>query len=458
VLAGIEQEFDKCRRALGAHVQELAFLASGVFDKALERQSAVSRGTLGAGVYARHPVTPEDHDAVTLAVSTGAGLPRPSTRSAALASFDDTLSEIEYEAGQAQVVLPMDEDDSAILTGVPARHAAAIKETLAGLLEADRRSLEAQRAMVAGVEGGKAVAAMGKASLTQLSVVWSTQRKPTARSVAEMHTAIGHFERVAGPLPFPEITDEHARRFKADLIHNAKLKNATRIKLWSMLRTLLNIAVEYGLLAGNPFTRIKLKLGDDSDRREVLSHDDLKAIFSKLPREEWWIARIGLYTGARLGEICPLTKSDLVTVEGVLCLHIREDVAAGRSVKNRGSIRKVPVHQQLITDGLLDWVESRPGDRIFSIDSAPASKRLNRRMRDAGLGAGKVFHSFRHTFKGVARRHMDDTWHDKLTGHAAKTVGQTYGDYDLRTLKEKIDLIGFGVETSTEATVALDAF
>ena len=42
--------------------------------------------------------------------------------------------------------------------------------------------------------------------------------------------------------------------------------------------------------------------------------------------------------------------------------------------------------------------------------------------------------------KGAARRHMHMEWHDRLTGHAAKSIGQGYGDYDLRTLKEKIDL------------------
>jgi hypothetical protein len=33
-----------------------------------------------------------------------------------------------------------------------------------------------------------------------------------------------------------------------------------------------------------------------------------------------------------------------------------------------------------------------------------------------------------------------------ITGHAHRTVGETYGEYDLRTLKEKIDLVRFGVE------------
>ena len=29
----------------------------------------------------------------------------------------------------------------------------------------------------------------------------------------------------------------------------------------------------------------------------------------------------------------------------------------------------------------------------------------------------------------------------------SKTVGETYGDYDLATLKAKLDLVAFGIET-----------
>ena len=49
---------------------------------------------------------------------------------------------------------------------------------------------------------------------------------------------------------------------------------------------------------------------------------------------------------------------------------------------------------------------------------------------------------------------MDAEWHDRLTGHAHRTVGETYGDYDLRTLKEKIDRVAFGIEASAYMALA----
>jgi hypothetical protein len=39
---------------------------------------------------------------------------------------------------------------------------------------------------------------------------------------------------------------------------------------------------------------------------------------------------------------------------------------------------------------------------------------------------------------------MGTEFHDKLTGHASQSVGQTYGQY--RKLKEQIDKVAFGIE------------
>jgi integrase len=161
-------------------------------------------------------------------------------------------------------------------------------------------------------------------------------------------------------------------------------------------------------------------------------------------KEEWWLTRFALYTGARLGEICQLEREDIRKEEGHWEIHIKDDPDANKSVKTRNSIRRVPIHKQLIADGFLDWIKPKKG-RLFGMSSRVASKRLNRRIKSAGIeGKGKVLHSFRHTFKTAAREVMGQEFHDKLTGHASQSVGQTYGQY--RKLKEQIDKVAFGIE------------
>lgn len=452
VLAEIEAEFEAARLTLRRADDEAAFMASNGVDGALEVVEGVLAGTMAPIQFSRRASTPDERMTIDLALSTTGAIKRPQSRAEALKAFDYARSEVDFEASQVGIKLPMDEDDSASLIGVPMRHREATKAFLQERLEADRLSLEAKAAMIAGAPVVDSGQENGSASsLTQLSSLWESQRKPAKSSKADMRTAIRRLEALVGPLPFAKVVDDHARRLKAGLIADASLKNATRNKLWGMIRALFNVAVDDGLLKDNPFTRVKLKLDDDSDAREPLSTDDLKTIFSALSGEEWWITRIGLYSGARLGEICQLTKRDIQPIDGVMCFNIRPDAETGKSVKTRSSIRKVPVHRQLLEDGLMKWIAERPGDRLFTSPSAATSKRLNRRMRDAGMGMGKVFHSFRHTFKGVARRHMGQEWHDRLTGHAATSVGQGYGDYDLQTLKEKIDLVEFDMAISVPA-------
>jgi hypothetical protein len=71
----------------------------------------------------------------------------------------------------------------------------------------------------------------------------------------------------------------------------------------------------------------------------------------------------------------------------VAYLRIRANAARGQRVKNRHSVRDVPLHRQLLADGLVAWARSRPGERLFSYLSAVASKRLLRRFAAMGLGA-----------------------------------------------------------------------
>ena len=79
--------------------------------------------------------------------------------------------------------------------------------------EADKRTMEAQLAVIRGtdrvdhIEAENAEAA-DRNSLTGLAEVWKAHRKPTASSQADMRTAIARFERVNGPLA---VSGDHRR-------------------------------------------------------------------------------------------------------------------------------------------------------------------------------------------------------------------------------------------------------
>jgi integrase len=128
----------------------------------------------------------------------------------------------------------------------------------------------------------------------------------------------------------------------------------------------------------------------------------------------------------------------------------------GRSIKTASSRRKVPLHPHLVNVGLLRYRQSlidgganTAGDLWPDIKSdaqgrraGPWSKWFNRYLRVAAkVGEkSKVFHSFRHTFKRMARdAGISEELHDALTGHSGGGVGRSYGGgFGLKALAEAV--------------------
>lgn len=79
-----------------------------------------------------------------------------------------------------------------------------------------------------------------------------------------------------------------------------------------------------------------------------------------------WGALLGMFTGARLNEICQLEIADIKQEEGIWYLHITDEGENNKSVKAKASRRKVPLHSELLNAGILAFVEGRgAGARLF---------------------------------------------------------------------------------------------
>ena len=282
-------------------------------------------------------------------------------------------------------------------------------------------------------------------TLASLLPAWKLERDPRPRTEREMDYAIRVFEKVNGALPIGSINSDHIHEFKKHLLGFPKASQ-TKKKIWTLVRALLNIAKGNRQLPRNPMEDFSFTPSGESKRRENFTLSDIEAFFATHTDRDrdWWAFRIGLYSGARQGEILQLQRSDIRKVDGVWCFDFNEE-GDGKSLKTRNSIRQVPIHKQLIEDGLLKCLpESGP---LFPGNQGPASQRLIRRIKKAGIVGNKPFHSTRHTFKSAARQaKIGEDVHDRLTGHRAQHVGREYGTHSLPGLKEAIDLVCFGIE------------
>lgn len=220
--------------------------------------------------------------------------------------------------------------------------------------------------------------------------------------------------------------------------------------------TLFEYATVHGYMPLNPAKDMKVKLNTRNvDAREIFTPDDLKLIFNSKQYAQdtfrksyqFWCPVLALFTGARVNEIAQLHLEDFQQHDSVWCININND--GDKTLKNEASKRLMPLHPFLVKElNILKLVEQlrKNGEMRFMPDLLKAtdgygvyvSKWFNERYKGGcGIGDGKVFHSFRHTFGTVLSHNgIDDHSLKALMGHAEK--GTTFDTYVKRGTAEKL--------------------
>lgn len=185
--------------------------------------------------------------------------------------------------------------------------------------------------------------------------------------------------------------------------------------------------------------------------RRLFEGAEMKA-FAADPKQAhcYWLPHIGLYTGARVREVCQLNpQTDIRQDDGVWFFDITEDGEAAegvtKSAKTVSSRRHVPIHPVLLDLGFLDYLGKlkKSGARQLFPEWKPkggdaaghAAEWFRDFITEIGLrdetpGAMLIgYHSFRHTFLtrakrlGISERHL-------ITGHAPTGVSKAQRGYE----------------------------
>lgn len=193
----------------------------------------------------------------------------------------------------------------------------------------------------------------------------------------------------------------------------------------------------------NPWERLDIPYKTTSKRRPW-TEAELNTFFSqdlhtqyKLPRDKkagadaaYWIPLLGIYTGARIGELAQLRLVDVITESGIPFLSINAE-GDGCSLKTEAGMRVVHIHSELIRLGFLEYVS----DLIVKKESLLWPLLPTRNNRSGGyfsqwfgtvrktLGFGKApdFHCFRHTVRTqLVEAGVNEAVIDTLLGHESK--------------------------------------
>jgi integrase len=301
---------------------------------------------------------------------------------------------------------------------------------------------------------------------------WNAERQLSDRTKADWDRALRLFVGLHGDIPLTQVTKAHLVAIKDSMVAKGRAANTVE-KMIGAHSTVFRWCVDNGLLAVNVAHGIRVARGKvEREKRLPFTADQLTALFASSiysagarpvrgrGEAAYWLPLLAMWTGARLEELGQLTLGDIRQEAGHWVIVI-SDRGEGR-VKTASSRRRVPIAWALVDLGFLRYVEDLRGRKLTGSwlfpDLVPSAVGVRTQKWSDWFGEylretvgiqdkRVVFHSFRHSYKAACRAAgISEEVHDQLTGHAAGSVGRSYGsglDYPLGPLVDAIGRLRF---------------
>ena len=250
-----------------------------------------------------------------------------------------------------------------------------------------------------------------------------------------------------------KVAEEYFEEMKVSQVWNSKSELEKR----TAINKLIEIVGDIGMKVTN-----KKKAQDE---RKPFTDADLKKIFDpeRYLREtaessfRYWVPLLGLFTGARINELCQLHVSDIKIVDELWCLDINDDGDSKNSkkLKNKSSARVIPIHPKLIELGLIEFVNHQKNSKVVRL-FPELTLRIDGFYRKPGRwfnesylrkkvgikDPDKTFHSLRHTvINGLKQKGVGESYISDYVGHSSgesETFGRYGKQYEPIALFEKV--------------------
>jgi len=248
-----------------------------------------------------------------------------------------------------------------------------------------------------------------------------------------------------------------------------QISSETARRYWSYVKAVFARAVSEGYLSHDPAASLVVAIRRDEERKspEPYSIEELQRLFAspiftgkrsrawqqqpgscKVRDGSFWSCMIQAYTGMRGGEVSQLLPEDFVFDAEVPHLLVRKENAQGdrvKSVKNKSSVRAIPIADDLLTLGLREFVTGRKAKRpherlLYEFPTGTGgkvsdglSKFWQRYIKAFGLHKkGRALHVWRHTVTLHLRRQgVSDEDIGYLLGHKVQSETARYGPGEL---------------------------
>ena len=288
-------------------------------------------------------------------------------------------------------------------------------------------------------------------------------------SIASCNRALVLYETFAPAMTLKGITRGQGDEFRTWVRAQSKTPKTAHDRL-GYLKSLLKYAAQtLDWIPKHPWQGLNIEVKTTSPRRPWSAAEMLMLFTAPLhARYElpntwhsgtdaaYWIPLLGLFTGARLGELCQLRVIDVVNDEGIDLMRLTDEGEL-QSIKSDSGHRSVPLHSELLRLGFLDYVATIKATGADSLwpalrlrEGKPSgfySNWFGTYRKGLGLtGDYPDFHCFRHTVRPLMRRAgYSPSTMDKITGHATGgSVGTiVYDSFTLLELQQAVETIRY---------------
>ena len=267
-----------------------------------------------------------------------------------------------------------------------------------------------------------------------------------------------------------DITDQIFKNIiaRADIQNDFKRKNMGYIKNFAEFAS-RKYPEDYKLNVVSDIPKIKATKESDKNPPKPYSDDQLLNMFNpahdffKDNSDMFFTCLIGLFTGARINAAATLQYKDIKTVDGIECIEFKDDCPGVKTLKTDASERIIPIHNQLLNVGFVDYVRRKKQqtgasdtDFIFprcittgGVYYEKYPRILFNFLAKIGIktknGNKLGFHSFRNN-ASVAMQDagISETYIYKIIGWKGKGImAQSYSKRELAKIKAEMDRFGY---------------
>jgi len=184
-------------------------------------------------------------------------------------------------------------------------------------------------------------------------------------------------------LDLPKITDERIEALKAKLVSD--LAPVTVNGVLQVLSSILNRAVAWGYIEGNPMKRVS-RVKVPHREMQYLTPEEIQCLLSA--SENYYpLFLTAVMTGLRKSELLRLTRADVDTNRGLLIVR-----GETKSKQSRRAVELTPTN--------LEVLSTMPEGKLFPFSERQVGLALKRVLARAGLKDIR-FHDLRHTYAAL---------------------------------------------------------